>query len=323
MAYGDLLISLQKICMLVSITYFASRTNAFARLLLRISLPKDKVLSFLFFSSLSVIEVLFSPHNPVIDARMISATAAGLLGGFWLGIAVGLTTGLIGLLHASWSPLDTLPAVVAGAFGGWVYAYRSAFAPKVLAGFLVGMLSHGLWLGARYTRQFAVASWDALALGYMVPMFLSGAGVALFLIIIADMRAQRERIERSELARAIGLANRALPGLGAGLDEAAAAHIAETVRRLAGVPAVAIAVPGRLLAYAGEAADYHLRSGTVPEVANRTMEDGRRHATEKAHELVRSPRLSVRGGRSIAAVLRRHDSRERDLVPNPWREVQT
>lgn len=281
MASADLLISLQKICMLVTITYFASRTDAFARLLLQNARLKDKALSFLFFSLLSLAEVLLAPHNPLMDARILSATAAGLLGGIVLGTGVGIITGLISLLHSPWTALDCTPAVVAGILGGMVYRYRPAFAPKVLAGFLVGMLGHGLWLLIRVQKDYIVGSWDSIVVQHILPMLLSGAGVAVFLVIIGDMRAQRERIERSELAKAIGMANRVLPSLSTGLDETAAEHIATMVRSFTGVPAVAVAVEGKLLAHVGEAAEYHRKSGIVPDVAIQAMADGERHVTEK------------------------------------------
>lgn len=288
--------------MLVTITYLASRTDAFARLLMRISTRRDKALSFLFFSSLSLAEVLLAPHNPLIDTRIVSATAAGLLGGAWLGLAVGAVTSVIGALHMPWSVLDSIPPIIAGVFGGWIYRFKSPFAPKVLAGFLVGMLAHGLWLGVRFQRDYFLGSWDTLAVQYVFPMFLSGAGVALFLVIISDMRAQRERIERSELARAIGLANRVLPQMSTGLDEAAAGHIAEMVRRLTGLPAVAVAVGGKLLAHVGEAAEYHLKAGIVPEVAMQAMADGARHVTEKRSTWCDHPGCPF--GSAVAAPIR-------------------
>lgn len=281
MAYADLLISLEKICMLVTITYIASRTDAFARLLLQNTRPRDRIFSYLFFSCLSLAEVVLAPHSPTMDARIVSATAAGLLGGIVMGAGVGLTTGLLSLLHAPWTALDCAPAIIAGALGGIFYRYRPAFAPKVLAGFLVGMLGHGLWLMIRLQRDFLVGSWDSIVLQYILPMIINGAGVAVFLVIIGDMRAQRQRIERSELAKAISMANHVLPSLSAGLDETAAGHIATTVLRLTGVPAVAIAVEGKLLAHVGEAADYHRRSGIIPDVALQAMADGQCHTTEK------------------------------------------
>lgn len=281
MAYSDLLISLEKICMLVTITYLASRTDAFAKLLLQVARPRDKMLSYLFFSCLSLVEVMLAPHNPLMDARILSATAAGLLGGLALGISVGVTTGVMSMVHSPWTALDSVPAVIAGGLGGLFYRYRPAFAPKVLAGFLVGTLGHGLWLMIRLQRDYLVGSWDSVLVQYVLPMLLSGAGVSVFLVIIGDMRAQRERVERSELAKAISLANRVLPNLRAGLDETAAEHIASMVRRLTGAPAVAVAVEGKLLSHVGEAAEYHLKSGIVPEVAVQAMADGECHATEK------------------------------------------
>lgn len=281
MANTDLLVSLQKICVLVTITYFASRTDAFARLLLQNAGPKDKLLSYLFFSALSLAEVLLAPHNPLMDARILSATSAGLLGGLGLGAGVGITTGLISIAHAPWTALESSPALAAGVLGGLFYRYRPAFAPKVLAGFLLGVLGHGLWLAIRLQSDYLIGSWDALVVQYVLPMLLSGAGVSVFLAIVGDMRAQRRRIERSELAKAIALANRVLPNLSTGLDEAAAGHIAGMVRSLTGVPAVAIAVSSKLLAHVGEAAEYHGKSGIVPDVAVKAMADGERHTTEK------------------------------------------
>lgn len=302
MVYADLLISLQKICALVTITYLASRTDAFARVLLHIARPKDRFLSLLFFALLSLIEVWLAPHNPLMDARILAATAAGLLGGVLLGAGIGLTVGLVGVLHSPWTLLDCAPAVVAGVLGGLFYRYRPAFAPKVLAGFLVGVLGQGLWLVIRLQRDFLIGSWDSAMVQYVLPMFLSGAGVSVFLVIVGDMRAQRQRIERSELARAISIANRVLPNLSAGLDQTAARHTADMVRRFTGVPAVAIAVEGRLLAHVGEAAEYHLKSGIVPDIAMQAMTDGERHLTEKRSTWCDHPGCPF--GCAVAAPLR-------------------
>lgn len=280
MTGGDLLISLQKICVLVTITYIASRTDAFAGLLLQNARRRDRALHYVFFAVLSLAEVFLAPHNPLTDARLVSAAAAGLLGGVMLGVSVGLTTGLLSLLHQPWALLDCVPAAATGLVGGLVCAYRPAYAPKVLAGFLVGMLGHGLWMAIRLQSDYLIGSWDVIALQIMMPVVLSGLGVSVFLLIIGDMRAQRQRIERSELAKAIALANRVLPGISAGLDETAAGHIAGMVRRLTGVPAAAIAVEGKLVAHVGEAAEYHMTSGIIPEVATQAMADGQRHYTE-------------------------------------------
>jgi len=320
MNYEDLLISLQKICMLVTITYFASRTDAFARLLLQNTRPRDRALSFVFFSSLALGEVILAPHNPLMDARVLAATVAGLLGGPLLGVGIGVTTGVISLIHMPWSPMNSLPAVIAGALGGWFYRYRSAFAPKVLAGFLVATLAHGLWLAIRLPTDYLVGSWDTLAIQYVLPMFLSGAGAAIFLFIIGDMRAQRERIERSELAKAIGLANRVLPNLGTGLDETAAGHIAEVVRRLTGVPAAGIAVEGKLLAHSGEAAEYHRKAGLVPAVAVEAMRDGERHVTEKRSTWCDHPGCPF--GSAVAAPLLYHGSIVASVVLFQTRNVK-
>ncbi|MGC8863909.1 MAG: LytS/YhcK type 5TM receptor domain-containing protein, partial [Armatimonadota bacterium] len=287
---GDLLISLQKICVLVTITYFASRTDAFARLLLRDTRRKDQPWIFLVFSPLALGEVVLAPHNPAMDARVVSATAAGLFGGPLLGVWTGVVSWAAGSVHMPWSPLSGLPAAVAGALAGLFYRYGSPFVPTVIAGFLVGTLGHGLWLGIALPRVYLVGSWDTLVVQYMLPMLVSGLGAALFLVIIGDVRTQRERLERSELARAIALANRVLPNLRAGLDETAARHIAELVRRLTGLSAVAIAVADKLLAYVSEGEDRYRETALVPTAAIQAMRDGQRHSSDK-----RSGRCSALG----------------------------
>ena len=282
MLYEGLANSVQKICALVTITYFASRTELFARVFRFAARPGDRLFAFLFFSALAVAEALFSSHDPLLDAGIVSAAAAGLVSGLWPGIGVGaVSAAAASLLRSSWSPGDALPAVIVGALGGWVCQFSPAFAQRVLAGFLAGTLGHGIWLAVRLQQDYLIGSWDAAAVQYVLPMFLSGVGVALFLFIVGDMRAQRERIERSELARALGEANRFPPVASGGCDEASAAHTAALVQRLTRVAAVAVATPEKMLAHVGEAAEHHLRAGVVPEIALQAMADGERHATDR------------------------------------------
>jgi LytS/YehU family sensor histidine kinase len=93
-----------------------------------------------------------------------------------------------------------------------------------------------------------------------------------------------------------------LPNLSTGLDTVAAKHTADMVRRFTGVPAVAVAVEGKLLAHVGEAAEYHLKSGIVPEVAVQAMTDGERHLTEKRSTWCDHPGCPF--GCAVAAPLR-------------------
>jgi len=282
MVYRELLNSLEKICVLVAITYFATRTETFVRLLTQVPKAKDKLFAFGFFGLLCLAEVILSTVGSPLDARIISATAAGLMAGPLVGIGIGILTGAISaLVSGPASAINGVPATIGGALGGWVFAYGSAYRPKIAAGFLAGALSHGAWLGMRFRKDFLVESWDVLAMEHVLPMFLTGAGVALFLIIIGDIRAQRERIERSELARAIGLANRTQPKLGVGLDESVARHIADTVRLLAGLPAAQITSTDRVLAHVGEGSDHHGTGDSLPEIAELSMRSGERQATDK------------------------------------------
>lgn len=201
MDYRELLNSLEKICVLVAITFLAGRSDAFARIVSRVSKPSDRLLMFGFFSLLALTEVLLVPERTPLDARIISATAAGLLGGIWVGVGVGAVTGAAGaLMLGPQAGLDGLPAVIGGALGGWISGFRSELGPRLAAGFLAGALSHGVWLAVRYWNHIDVDTWGAIAIAHVLPMSVSGVGVSLFLILAADMRAHRERIERQAQA---------------------------------------------------------------------------------------------------------------------------
>lgn len=282
MLFEGLANSVQKICALVTITYFASRTELFARVFRFAARPGDRLFAFLFFSALAAAEALFSAHDSLLDAGIVSAAAAGLVGGVWPGVGVGAVSAAAAkMLQSSWSLVDALPPVLVGAIGGWVCQFSPVFAQRILAGFLAGMLGHGIWLAVRLQQDYLIGSWDAAAVHYVLPMIVSGVGVALFLFIVGDMRAQRERIERSELARALGEANRFPSTASRGCDEASAAHTATMVQRLTRVPAVAVVMADKLLAHVGEAAEYHRGAGEVPEIARQAIADGERHATDR------------------------------------------
>jgi len=196
MIYQDLVYSLEKACVLVTVTYLASRTRMFAVLGSGITRRTDKLSAILFFGCMGLAEVLLPLAYKRVDAPVVSATAAGLLAGLPTGICVGAAAAtLAALLQRQPLWFLALPVLLSAMLGGWISLYRSSFRSRVTAGFLAGTLGHGTYLAVSFLRDPMLASWGAIAIGYFMPMTLSGAGVALFLVIVNDMRVQRERIE--------------------------------------------------------------------------------------------------------------------------------
>jgi LytS/YehU family sensor histidine kinase len=158
---------------------------------------------------------------------------------------VGLTGALALDAEGTYAGLAT---IIGGLLGGLVYRYRPDLQMKVVAGFIVGALSHTIWMGLVFAHDPLVGTWDALLLTYGWPVLLNGATAALFIMIIGDIRAQQEKLERMEVSRALRVANRVLPRMRYGINEQSAAYIADIIRRLTGVTAAAIRDNERILA---------------------------------------------------------------------------
>lgn len=273
MDHHHILESLEKIAVLVAVTYFASRTRVFERVVWRVPTSRDRAFTGAFFCVLAVVEVALTSQVSPLDSRVISATAAGLFGGPIIGALAGVVTGLAsGILIRPEDGLAVVPAAIGGILAGWISIFRSEFRLKILGGFLVGTICHGLWLATRFWSVSVLGPWDAFVVEYGFPMLVTGAGVSLFLVIIGDMRSQRERIERGELARALELAQDVLPRMGPGLDRASAERISEAIQRLTSLPAVALVSASEVLAHVGVGTDHHSSGGAIPGIADRALD---------------------------------------------------
>lgn len=243
MGYSQLLDSIEHICVLITIAYFLSRTRVFARLFSRTISPGERLYVLVFFGLMALVEVVVSGHSSSATPKFVSSTAAGLLAGPVVGLVVGVVSGLLaGMLTGAAAWADGVGALIGGLLGGWVLIFGPKSGQRVVAGFLTGALSYALWLAFMFASDFLVAmSWTTVAVQYFTPVAANGVAVALFLVIVSDMRAQQEHLERAELGRAIAAAQRMLPELANGLTPEAAQQIADKVRQLTDVPAVDIA----------------------------------------------------------------------------------
>lgn len=262
MSYDSLLQSIQKVCVLVTFAYLLSRTGLFRRLFQAQYGRRDRIWILLFFGLLGLVEFGLSPLESPGSSRIVAVTVAGLLGGPLVGIGVAFIVGLTGLLVIGLgAAYGGVAAAVGGVLGGWVADFRPHLQLRVVAGFVVGALSHTVWMGLVFAQDTLVATWDVLAILYGGPIILNGLAVALFLMIVGDMRAQQEKLERAELARALHIGNSVLPHLKYGLNAKSAGYIADIIRRVTGVSSVAITDAEKVLASTDG------RTGELPQAA--------------------------------------------------------
>src|SRR2546421_5336314 len=88
----SMIVLLAKACVLVTLTFVLTRTRVFINLL-RPRLPiRDQVIATLVFLLMGFVEVYVTKEQQYLNLRVVSAAAAGLLGGPWVGLVIGVAT---------------------------------------------------------------------------------------------------------------------------------------------------------------------------------------------------------------------------------------
>lgn len=263
-ALHSILGSTQEICLLACAAYLLSRTPVFARLLLYRASFLDKVKAFLFFAIVSLVEIAL-PARSSPNSSIIASVTAGLLMGPLTGLGVGATGWLMEAARGHGLFNGGVGACIGALVAGWAFFFRPTPKEQAVVGFMAGALSHAVWITlssllsdvATIQTSSVVAELLVLWRSFLPLVLASGVGVLVFLWILADLKAQQDRVASVQIERAFAIANRTLPFLRHGLTEESARHIVEVIRSVADVGAVALTDGQRVLAHAGAGADHH------------------------------------------------------------------
>jgi len=270
-ALHSILGSTQEICLLACAAYLLSRTPVFARLLLYRASFLDKVKAFLFFAIVSSVEIAL-PARSSPNSSIIASVTAGLLMGPATGLGVGGLSWLVEVVRGHGLLNGGVGACLGALVAGWAFYFRPTSREQAVVGFMAGALSHAVWftlsslLSDVATIQTSSALSDLLVLwrGFLPLVLASGVGVLVFLWILADLKAQQDRVASVQIERAFAIANQTLPFLRHGLTEESARHIVEVIRSVADLGAVALTDGHRILAHSGAGADHHRPGDPVP-----------------------------------------------------------
>ena len=292
-AIEPILSSTQEICLLACAAYLLSRGSVFGRLLLYRATLLDKVKAFLFFAIVGTVEVLL-PARASPNSSIIASTAAGLLMGPVTGLGVGAVGWLSELARGQGVINGGLGACLGALIAGWAFYFRPKPKEQVVVGFLAGALSHAVWFSISSllpdvaTIQLGSPLGEMLLLwaNFLPLMLASGVGVLVFLWILSDLKAQQDKIASVQIGRAFAIANSTLPYLRHGLNAESASHIAEIVRSVADLEAVAISDGRRLLAHAGAGTDHHRAGDPVPpDPTSKALESGTNQVLNTREEI--------------------------------------
>jgi two-component system LytT family sensor kinase len=210
----DILIhTAERACVLVTLTFILAQTGSFTRPRRQIG-PREQVAAILIFLVMAFTEEFIAQRHTPMNARIIASCAAGLLAGPAAGAAVGLGSALIAYALQS-SPLPGFGlAMLAGGLAGGVVERRSpAWALRPATGFALGLSASLLRyaLASRFSALFRLNR-PPLSLGMEAQAALiNGAGVALILQVVAQVRAREESARAAAMAEVRALQARMSP----------------------------------------------------------------------------------------------------------------
>ncbi|WZO98652.1 histidine kinase [Isosphaeraceae bacterium EP7] len=150
-----------------------------------------------------IVEVVAHRYTPA-GAQSIVASAAGLLAGPLVGIAVGVGATLMGLTLPAAQAIGGLGAFAGGVAGGLLHLCWPGWARRPAVGFALGLTS------AAFSQWLLDPSGIGRLAG-MVAIGFGGLGVALVLAVVSEVRAREAETQATALAEIRSLQARMNP----------------------------------------------------------------------------------------------------------------
>jgi two-component system LytT family sensor kinase len=203
----------ERACVLVTLTFILAQTGSFTRPRRQIG-AREQVAAILIFLIMAFTEEYIAQRHTPMNARIIASCAAGLLAGPTAGAAVGLGSAMIAYALQPTPPAGFGLAMLAGGLaGGVVERRRPAWVLRPATGFALG-------ISASLLRYALASGFSALFRLNRPPLSLSmeaqtalinGAGVALVLQVVAQVRAREASARAAAMAEVRALQARMSP----------------------------------------------------------------------------------------------------------------
>lgn len=270
---------LQQTSVYLVIAWLLSRTRLFIPFTNVTIRPSHRLASYLTFSAFCIMGTYFGLQidDSIANTRAIGAVLGGLLGGPWVGLAVGVTGGLHRYTFGGPTAVAcTISTIVEGLIGGMVHRryvarrdFEGLFNPWRVAGvtFVAEVVQMAIIL--LVTRPLAVG-WDVVN-HVALPMWIANTlGAGLFMRILLERRLLLEGQSRVFSAKALKIAARAEGVLRGGFNAETTARISRIIYEETGVGAVAITDREKILAFIGIGDDHHLPGTPISSVHTRS-----------------------------------------------------
>jgi two-component system sensor histidine kinase LytS len=246
--------------------YFFSKSKGFRNIMNKVQTTfGQKMILIIIFGLISIMGTYlgFPVKNAIANTRAIGIIVAGLIGGPFVGVAVGAVSGLhryfLGGLTIN---AAIISAIIQGYISG-IFYHRLKHKKNILVeGLLIGVLLEliHMIIIIMVSRPLADAILTVKQIG--PPMvIINSLGVMLLLAILQNVRDDQEKMEGHAAETALEIANKTLPYMKKGLNEQSAKSVAEIVYDMGGdFDTVIITSREHVLAYVQNNSRYSLHT---------------------------------------------------------------
>ena len=258
---------LETVAITTVLAYVFSKTSAFDVMtpIGRKTRRRNWVWMYAFFTGMAILGTYLGipVMGAIANTRATGAVLAGLLGGPWMGLGVGLTAGLHRYSLGGFTDVACgLSTVVEGLVGGFAmlaWRWRRANQPPApLLAFSAAFVAECLQMLIILAVARPYVDAEALVSIIAIPMILMNAiGAGLFASIVQDQQRGREQHGAHYARLALEVGEKSIALLKCGLTEESAGKLVRLLRETLPVGAVAVTGREQLLAFEGIGADHH------------------------------------------------------------------
>ncbi|WP_226585354.1 sensor histidine kinase [Halobacillus litoralis] len=191
------------------------------------------------------------------NSRVIGIVAAGLFGGYRIGVGAGLVAGLHRFALGGFTGFACgVSAIIAGMISG--YFHKKDEPLKLKKALLVGALAETVQMALILLLASPFSQAWALVKEIGLPMIVAnGVGSALFLLIIRNVLNEEEKVGALEAQKALKLAESTVAHLRKGLTSHSANKACRIIYDEVQVSAISMTNKETILAHVGQADDHH------------------------------------------------------------------
>lgn len=317
---------LERLGIIVTVAFIITRFRFFRELIDQKTLhPKQQYMAILFFGLFGVIgtytgitydtssslfgNVAYSlgDSEAIANSRVIGIVAAGLFGGYRIGIGSGLIAGLHRFSLGGFTGFACgISAVIAGIIAGFFHKRNQQL--KLKTALLVGALAETIQmliiLGL--AKPFTMA-WELIQEIGLPMIIANGVGSALFLLIIRSVLAEEEKAGAIQAQKALKLAESTVSYLRTGLNPNSAQNVCKMIYEEVNVSAIAMTDQRSILAHVGKADDHHQAGEPIQTDATKdVLESGEMFIANHASIQCKVPDCPL-GAAVIAPLKRRNE----------------